>query len=248
MKNIVSTIVAIFGFVLFSFSQTIVTDRPDQTESSSTIEKKSFQIETALLINFSEDNNKSSQQIFLPTTLFRYGLSRLIELRVLSQLESLKNDLASKTNFGVSDLEFGSKIQLLKKENINTEIAFLSHLVIPTGSTTLTVNKWGTKNKLAISHSLFSSINIGYNIGYNYFGEGNGDFNYSFAIGFSITEKLGIYIEPFGDILEFNNHKSSFDSGFTYLIKDNSQLDFSFGTGLNHTMNYLSIGYSINIR
>jgi hypothetical protein len=42
MKNIVSTIVAIFGFVLFSFSQTIVTDRPDQTESSSTIEKKAF--------------------------------------------------------------------------------------------------------------------------------------------------------------------------------------------------------------
>lgn len=248
MKNIVSTIVAIFGFVLFSFSQTIVTDRPDQTESSSTIEKKSFQIETALLINFSEDNNKSTRQILLPTTLFRYGLSRLIELRVLSQLESVKNELTSETNFGVSDLEFGSKIQILKKENINTEIAFLTHLVLPTGSTELSVNKWGTKNKLAISHSVLSSINIGYNIGYNYFGEGKGDFNYSFAFGFSITDKLGLYIEPFGEVLEFNNHKSSFDSGFTYLIKDNSQLDFSFGTGINHTMNYLSIGYSINIR
>ena len=30
-------------------------------------------------------------------------------------------------------------------------------------------------------------------------------------------------------------------------VKDNFQLDFSFGTGLNYTMNYLSAGFSWNI-
>jgi len=28
------------------------------------------------------------------------------------------------------------------------------------------------------------------------------------------------------------------------LVKDNLQLDFSFGTGINHTMNYISLGFS----
>jgi biopolymer transport protein ExbD len=36
----------------------------------------------------------------------------------------------------------------------------------------------------------------------------------------------------------------NFDTGFTYLANENLQFDFSFGTGLNHRMNYLSIGFS----
>ena len=48
-------------------------------------------------------------------------------------------------------------------------------------------------------------------------------------------------------LIEFDEHASNFDAGFTYLIKDNFQLDFSFGTGINHAMNYLSIGCSLNI-
>jgi hypothetical protein len=34
----------------------------------------------------------------------------------------------------------------------------------------------------------------------------------------------------------------NFDAGLTYLVKDNVQLDFSFGTGLTHKMNYISLG------
>lgn len=228
-------------------AQTIVTDRPDQTESSSTVPKGSFQIETGVLVGFTDTDDVSERHLLLPSTLFRIALSEGIEIRVVSQLESIKNKTFDETFSGMSDLELGAKLQLFKKENVNTEIAFLSHLILPTGSKEITIDEFGTINKLSISHALSESVGIGYNVGYNYFGDGKGDLTYSLAIGFGITDKLAVYIEPYGDLVEFDDHVSNFDAGFTYLIKDNFQLDFSFGTGLNHTMNYISIGCSLNI-
>lgn len=225
----------------------IVTDRPDQTESSSTVPKGSFQIESGVVIGFSRTDGISERQTLAPSTLFRYGITKGIEIRVVNQFESIKNRTTSEKVNGISDLEIGTKFQILQQENVNTEIAFLSHLIIPTGSKELTNDKMGTINKLSISHAISEAIGIGYNVGYDYFGTGKGDFTYSLALAIGLTPKWGIYLEPYGGIIEFNNHESNFDGGITYLINDNFQLDASFGTGINHNMNYVSAGMSINI-
>ncbi|MDP5158541.1 MAG: transporter [Flaviramulus sp.] len=229
------------------FSQTIITDRPDQTESSSSIDRGSFQIETGILLGFTEDEFSSERQLLAPTTLFRYGITKGIEIRVLSQFESLKNQSSTQKTRGISDLEIGTKIQVFKKENINTEIAFLSHIILPTGSTGLTNNSYGTINKISISHTLNDALGLGYNVGYDYFGDGKGHLTYSVALGVSVTDTFGIYIEPYGSLNEFKTYESNFDAGITYLVTDNCQLDASFGTGINYTMNYLSLGCSIHI-
>lgn len=189
----------------------------------------------------------SERQILAPTVLFRYGIIQGFELRALTQYESIKNKLSNETYDGISDLEIGTKVQLLRKEGVNTEIAFLSHLVIPTASKELTNDKFGSISKLSIAHSVSESIGVGYNIGYDYFGEGNGNLTYSLAIGIGITDTFGFYLEPYGAFLDIDKYEASFDGGLTYLVQDNLQLDISYGTGLNHTMNYFSVGCSINI-
>lgn len=238
-------------FLLFIgnlFSQTIITDRPDQTESSSTIEKGSLQIESGALLGYIEENATTQKQVLAPSTLFRLGIAQGIELRVLHQLESNKNQEDGTRIKGICDLEVGTKIQILRKENKSTEVAFLSHLIIPTGSTSVSADAWGTINKFAISHPLTDNLGLGYNIGYNYFSKGSGDLTYSIALGYGLTERVSIYIEPYGHLAEFEKHISNFDTGFTYLVKDNLQFDFSFGTGINHTMNYIALGFSWNIK
>jgi hypothetical protein len=240
MKLFLIAVLILLGSKIYG--QSIITDRPDQTESSSTVEFGSLQVESGFLLGFADEGFNSVRQILLPTTLFRYGLTKGIELRILSQFESLKNSL--QINEGISDLEIGAKIQLFKNENVNTEIAFLSHLIIPTGTSELTGDKFGTINKLAISHEINENVGFGYNVGYNYMGAGNGDLTYSMALGIAINDKVGVYLETYGDIVEFQELLVNFDTGLTYLVKDNLQLDFSFGTGLNHTMNYISIGFS----
>lgn len=222
-----------------SFGQNIITDRPDQTESSSTIAKKSLQIEAG--VQYSEIPNNN--ELLSPTVLFRYGLVDFLELRLVTEFASIKNEITKKSTNGLTDIQFGAKVQILKKEN-TPEIAFLSHIIIPTANDALSLEKVGVINKLSISHDLFKNVSIGYNIGYDYFGEESGNFTYSVALGTSITDKIGIYIEPFGELINFNKHVSNFDFGFTYLFNKNLQADISYGTGLNHTMNYYSAGFS----
>ena len=228
--------------------QTIITDRPDQTESSSTIDPGHVQIESGLLIGFTESNGQRHRQILAPTNLFRIGISRTFELRLLSQYELSKNQNTDQSISGVSDIEVGTKIQFLRRDDINTEIAFLSHLILPTGSSALTNDEYGVINKLSIAHEINDQMGLGYNIGYDNFGSGDGNLTYSLALGFSVNDWCGLYVEPFGAIVEFEDHEASFDAGITLLPQENIQLDFSFGTGINHTMNYISVGVSWEIK
>jgi len=57
-----------------------------------------------------------------------------------------------------------------------------------------------------------------------------------------VNEKVGIYVESFGEIADLKNFILLCDAGITYLAKDNLQFDFSFGTGINQRMNYISVG------
>ncbi len=229
---------------LKGFSQEIITDRPDQTESSSTVPKHSLQIESGIQLTTRSSLINTEKQLLLPTSLFRVGLTKGIELRVLNQLELYKERKDTLSIIGISDLEIGTKIQLFQKKGAWVEIAFLSHLILPVGTFGLSNKNYGTINKLSISHELNKKSSIGYNIGYDYFGENNGDFTYSLTYGFNITEKTSIYIEPFGRINNFSQNQTNFDFGFCYLLKKNIQYDFSFGIGVTQRMNYISTGLS----
>ena len=240
-------LIAIFLLFFYKgFSQNIVTDRPDQTESSVTVGENNFQIESGLLFKKSKDNSVNS--FFGPSTLLRYGISKGIELRFVSQYESTKFELEGGNidYSGFNDLEIGVKFQVYKKEKVNTEIAFLSHVIIPTANTDLTTEKMGVINKLAISHAISNKIGLGYNLGYDYISK-QSSLTYSLALGISLSDKLSFYAEPYGFWGELNTFESNFNAGFTYLVNSNFQLDASFGTGLNNDMQYVSTGFSWKI-
>ncbi len=189
VKRIFITLLLNITLCLNLLSQRIVTDRPDQTESSTTIPYKSLQIETGILTGMTDHNNISEREWLIPTTLFRYGVTRIIELRITEQLERLKTGQPVNSYFGLSDLELGAKIQILKREGINTEIAFISHIIFPTGSGGLSGNSTGIITKIAISHSLSDFLDVSYNLGYTFPGHRHGDLTYSGTTGFRISGK-----------------------------------------------------------
>lgn len=213
----------------------IVTDRPDQTEASIVLPSNNIQIETGLAV-------EKSQSIV--NTLFRMGLVKGIEIRLNSNY--IINDELSflkKSSFG--DFEVGTKIQILDNESLNTKIAFLTHLSIPTAQEVFSNNEYGLLSRVLLSHELNTNSQIGYNIGYNKFNNMDGEFIYTIAYGRSLGS-FGIFFEIFGDESK-NNSNINFDSGITYLIDDKKQLDLSIGRGLNNEMFYVSAGISINI-
>ena len=164
MKKI---IIIIFLFSLNLNAQTIITDRPDQSESPSVIEPGSLQIETGFLISQIEEieslrNLNRKKNIYLPSTLFRIGLSNNIELRVFNQYQF--QVFGSNLAHGFNDLEVGLKIQLLNKENSFTQIAFLSHALLPSAPSLFSDETFGSINKICVSHDLNGKIGIGYNL------------------------------------------------------------------------------------
>ena len=240
IKNI---ILAILMAMTWSVTQAqIVTDRPDQTESSSTIDAGALQIESGILVAYEGGGayTRADRQILLPTTLLRFGITEKVELRLLSQLESQR--IFDRNFDGISDLEIGTKIQLVQDESKRAEMAFLSHLVLPTGTYDLSGGTFGIINKFSASYS-FKNFGLGYNAGFNYLGEGI-DLTYSLALGTSLNDKISVYAEPYGQLTEFEEFVLNFDAGFTYLSNENLQFDFSFGTGISHRMNYISVGVS----
>ena len=76
--SLIILLLASFG----TFSQEMITDRPDQTESASTVPKFRFQLETGGSL---EVINKLKTMV-LPGSLFRYGIGNNIELRLTTSL------------------------------------------------------------------------------------------------------------------------------------------------------------------
>lgn len=227
-------IILYISFSSTLFSQ-ITTDRPDQTESSIALSIGHVQIETGISIEENQSNIN---------TLFRIGILDGIELRINSNY--LMNDNISsqkKSSFG--DFEVGAKFRILEKDKNITKIGFLTHLSIPTAPEIFSYNEYGFLNRLLISHDLKNDSQIAYNLGYNKYNNSNGQFIYTLAYGKSL-DSFGIFFEIFGDESK-NNSNLNFDSGITYLIDYNKQIDLSIGRGLNNDMFYVSAGFSIDI-
>jgi hypothetical protein len=242
MKKIGLALLVAFGG--FAQAQTIVSDRPTQAVSSTVIPVGTLQAETGMSVAFTPNGEKAGTKILAPTSLFRYGLSEYFEIRLLTQFESRKAPLDANRTSGMGDLQIGTKIRLLDKADDPTTVAFHTQIGIPTGSRGITNDIYRGYNNLSISHVLTDNVNFGYNVGFNYYASKNGDLTYAFVLDVAVNDKVSFFVEPYGQYARLLTFEASFDAGLTYLIKDNLKLDFSYGSGLNHKMNFMSVGFS----
>lgn len=241
MKRAYLALTVLLLISLRSIAQELITDRPDQTESATIVPQYYLQWEAGSQF---DDNNLGSEWTLL-TNLFRYGVSDKLELRLVTEIISAPRRGFDTNKLGMADIQFGIKYSLLKGP---VEIAYLGHLVAPNGSVHTSSGAWGTVNRINIAHDISENISSSYNFGYELYEAGsNGNFIYTWAVGFALTEKLGFYMELFGDFLEFETWTSSFSSGFAYLYKDNLQFDFSIGSGIAERSNYYNLGFSWRI-
>ncbi len=208
------------------FSQ-ISTDRPGQTESAVVLSKGQIQIESGILFEESQSN---------VNTLFRFGLAEGFEIRLNSNY--LINDQISfmkKSSF--SDFEVGAKFKILNKSSNKTKLALLTHVSIPTARESFSNNAYGLLTRFNISHDLMDESQIGYNIGYNKFEDLKGQFIYTINYVRSLNS-FGVFFEVFGENSK-NDLNINFDSGITYLLNNNQQIDLSICKGLNNKMFFI---------
>ncbi|MEO6489870.1 MAG: transporter [Ferruginibacter sp.] len=222
-------------------------DRPDQTECVATVPKKYVQVETGFVY---EDLGSKSSSTLMPTILLKYGVTDRFELRVITEVERVKQD--SKQNTGINPVKIGFKTKLLEEKNILPAISFLGHLSLPKiASKDNTADFYAPSFRFSFQHTLSSKVSLGYNIGAEWDGfTPTPYFLYTISTAYSVTEKFGAFVELYGFVPqdEISDHHA--DAGFTYLLSNNLAIDISGGINLsNHSPGYfIGAGFSFRFK
>lgn len=242
-------------FVGAQTTSELITDRPDQTESSTAVPFKYLQIETGFLLENKSTNLLQYKSYVFNSTLLRYGLLHNFELRLgLEYLgdrtENKHQDTTGKiTGFG--PLYTGFKVKIADEDSWRPEIAILGGLVLPfTAKKDYKPTNVSADLRLAFSHTLSDRFSLGYNLGAEWDGESASPFYfYSLALGIGITNNLSMFAESYGLLNPEGKPENLVDAGFTYLVLRNLQLDLSGGIGLNDQAidNFISFGLTLRI-
>lgn len=234
----------------------LVTDRPDQTESSVTVPRGSLQLE--LGTTYTEESG-DSRTLSYPELLLRWGVHERLELRF--GIPGFTTEFEGPDSTRFEDTEVGLKVYMFAEDGWRPEMAFLGSLSLPTGADDVSADRVNPSFRFAFSHGLSDRVGLAYNLGMTWDTDIASTptglsrdtiafFQYTVAVGVDLTDRWGAYGELFGDIPAESGAKAahSLDGGVTYLIQDNLQWDAFVGVGLNDEADDWFIGTGLSFR
>jgi hypothetical protein len=121
-------------------------------------------------------------------------------------------------------------------------MAILGEVAVPTGDDPFTANEFDPSFRLTFSNTLTERLSLGYNVGVvaltreELLDEDTlTSFIWTVSLGISATDRLGLFVELFGatGLSLDEGAVTSADGGLTYRVRDNFQLDLSFGAGIS---------------
>ncbi len=243
-KNLV-----IFFMVLFicnySFAQYVInTDMPDQSDGSHILEKKHFQIESAVLFSRLDEYTRGFDNF----SMIRYGVTRRFEVRLISQYSSVRD-----SNFvtGEQPLTISFKNQLCKQHGLLPKLTLVSYFKLPiTLSPAFKAEHFGYSFTLAARHQLSNAFKLYTNFGITQ-DQVTTDISYIGTMGLNcnITDIFSSYIEYFGNYASHTSAANGMDIGFIYALKKNLAVHLALGstTLKPGSDRFMSFGMSVRL-
>ena len=232
----------------------LITDRPDATESPTAIPKGYLQVETGSFFESIEKSNIKTESFTFNTTLLRLGLLDNLELRIgwdfTEVSTSLNGNKLSNVASGLNPLLLGFKSGIAKEDGAFPEIGVMGHIYLPfTASRDFKPETTAVDFRFSFAHTLSETSSLSYNLGAAWSDDSSeASYVYTIAYGQSITEKLGAYVELYGDMPENSSSNHLWDAGLTYLLSDSVQLDATIGSSITEGQDLLlSAGISFRL-
>ena len=218
------------GIAIVGFSEEpLVTDRPDFTESSSTVGSGVLQLESGLTF---ADFQEGADVTTLPELLARWGVLDKLELRFLLPIYSWERAAGDGSGFLSSG--FGRKYELSQGRGDGfiggMEASLIAFTTIPTGTSDFASSKWQPSAVFAASWELAPTVGIGTNLGVSRPADEENRFTTlwaSVAAGVGLNEATSIFFELYGFNREEDRGPSTatFQTGFVYLFNPDLQAD-----------------------
>ena len=240
-------------------SKPLETDRPDFTETPTTVGQGVLQVEGGYTFTYDREGGTRTTDHSFPETLFRLGMfADWFELRLdwNYEVQRTSTDGAVDDESGANDLNIGCKIALTPQDEMLPETGVILEMTVPSGGDDFTADRvlpginycfgWELNDKW----SLYCSTAFG--------GEADDvtndpftQFAQSFSLGHEFNDKVRGYTEyyvlsPIG--ADTNPAQNYIDGGFTVLINKDVQWDIRAGVGLNEGADDFFTGTGLSIR
>lgn len=236
----------------------IATDRPDFVESSDTVGKGRFQIETSMAWERDRSGGVTARMRSTPT-LLRLGVSEDLELRLETDgrlRAKVSGPGISERESGWADIALGVKWHWRDGDEKTGApgMAWLLHVDMKTGSPAFRASSVRTSLRMVAEWELPGGWTAGVMPGlYTERSDATGK-RYvggilAGVVGKSLTEKLRTFVELSGQQITSDRNGGSVltaDTGLAYLINNSTQVDMAVSRGLNKTTPDLAwtVGFS----
>lgn len=204
----------LFAQISVAQTETINTDRPDQSDGVTTVFKNHFQIENGITI---------AKKTVVNNLMLRYGLTKSTEFRLLIDYGK---ELSST---GFKPLTFSIKQKLLEQNGIVPATSFVGYIAYEKISgKDFSSNELLYELKFAFENEINHIFSIGYNAGTT---RKFKDYNFSFSLAMAPLKKLSAYVEYFSTIRKgWDEH--NMDAGILFTPHPKIQFDIAVGRSL----------------
>ena len=214
----------------------LVTDRPDFTESASTVAPGRFQFE----LGYTFTRSGSEDRHNFGELLARLGILSWLEGRLGFNSFAVARDPAADRE-GLEDLTVGFKALLHERPEgagaAEPQVALLVGTSLPTGDSDVGSDEVQPGARLAAQWDLSDRFVLATNVGYAYLRSGEESFHQgvaSLVTGYSLSDPVTAYVEWYGFFPENrgggDNHY--LNGGLAWLLNPDLQLDWRIGAGL----------------
>jgi hypothetical protein len=226
---------------LSGLKEPISPDRPNFTNSPDTVAPGHLQVETGYTFTRKGLQKDSS----LGELLLRYGIDERCEARLgLNSYHWIDTGVPGERRIsGFQDPYAEVKVRLNEAEAEHRApgvpaMGLLVQTTIPVGARALTSDAWQPRAALALSWELTKSLSLDSNLGCAYLADSGERFTQCFAslsAGVQINDKVNTFFEGFTFSRESAHGSSTqyLDTGLSYLVSNDVQLDVRVGAGLN---------------
>jgi hypothetical protein len=207
----------------------LITDRPDFTESAFVVGRGVVQLEGG--VTHADAGDESATTV--PELLVRWGITRGIELRVLTPTYAWIDGTGDDAD-GFLNMALGAKIALNDGEGDGfwgrTGAALIVATTLPTGSSDVSSDKLQPAATFSFAWDLSRSVSLGTNLGWARPEEDGNRFDTfyaSVAAGVGVAESTSVFVELIGFDRERDRGPSTvtFQTGVTFLVNPDFQLD-----------------------
>jgi hypothetical protein len=220
--------------------QTIDTNRPGFSSSPNVVELGQWQVETGISYTRSDDDTRITS---LPLAEIRIGVGGQVEV-FLSSLSWAEASSAGSNTSGLVDMAMGTKIKI-SDADARTQMALLFQLSVPTGDSDFSSDRWDPSVAIAWAHS--GDLPIAGTVIVSHFDSGY-QLDNGLKIPFSWSDVHSGFVEWEMNLPEGGGSTHWLNGGYLWLIKDNLQLDFNVGLGLNDRAADYRVGVGFSIR